>query len=604
MADRDLLLQQLSVVSSSPGVYLMKDRGGRVIYVGKALALRDRLRSYFSSGKLPAKVVSMLRELESFEYIVTDNELEALILENNLIKQYRPRYNVMLRDDKSYPYIKITVKEPWPRLVKTRVRQQDGSLYFGPFTGQAAAARTIDLLQKLFPIRDCDLEIRSDKPVKPCLKYHLGRCLGPCAGVADRDEYAQAVRQAALFLDGKQAAVIKELRAAMLQAAHRLEFERAAKLRDQLEVIAGLVQKQKAVLPRAENLDVCGFYREGDTVAVQVFFVREGRLLGRDTRFMTLLGGEELPEVVQEFLLRYYDAASQVPENIIVPALPRENSLIQGWFAKRGHRPTIRLATRGKLRELVAMAERNAQEALVQERVRTLGDEARASEALTELKDVLELRHIPQRIECYDVSNLQKSFTVGSQVTFDDGRPNRKLYKKYRISLESGPNDFEALRQMIARRLAHAKAGEPGWSLPDLLMVDGGPGQLSYALSALEEAGLSDIPVVALAKENEEIYLPGRRKPLVLPAGSAALQLLQRIRDEAHRFALGYHRKVRSAASTRSLLEEIPGIGPKRRQRLIHHFGSLRRIREADPKEIVKVTGLSLAQATRLKELL
>lgn len=602
MADRGLLLQQLSVASRSPGVYLMKDGAGRVIYVGKALALRDRLRSYFSSGKLPPKVVSMLQELESFEYIVTDNELEALILENNLIKRYRPRYNVMLRDDKSYPYIKITVNEQWPRIIKTRVRKPDGALYFGPFTGPAAAARTVDLLQKLFPVRDCDLDINSAKPVKPCLKYHLGRCLGPCAGLADVDEYRRAVEQAAMFLDGRQLTVVKELRRSMLEAAQRLQFERAAKLRDQLEIIAGLMQKQKAVLPKAENMDVCGFYREGDTLAVQVFFVREGRLVGRDTRFMTLLGGEELPDLVQEFLLRYYDAATQVPKSIVVPTLPREGMLIESWFASRGQRPAIRRAVRGKLRELVAMAERNAQEALVQERVRSLGDAGRASEALAELKKALGLPEIPQRIECYDVSNLHRAFTVGSQVTFDDGRPNRKLYKKYRISLEAGPNDFEAMRQMIARRLAHAKAGEPGWTLPNLILVDGGPGQLSYALRALEEAGISGVAVAALAKEHEEIYLPGKHKPLVLPPSSPALQLLQRIRDEAHRFAIGYHRKLRAAASTRSVLEELPGIGPKRRQRLMRYFGSLRRIREADPQEIARVARLSLGQALRLKE--
>ncbi len=602
MADRDLLLQQLSVASTSPGVYLMKDRMGRVIYVGKALALRERLRSYFTSGRVPPKVASMLRELESFEYIVTDSELERLILENNLIKRYRPRYNVMLRDDKTYPYIKVTVNEPWPRIVKTRVRKPDGALYFGPFTGPSAAARAVDLLQKLFPIRDCDLDIKPEKPVKPCLKYHLGRCLGPCAGLADQDEYTRAVERAVLFLEGRQTAVVKELRKAMLEAAEKLQFERAAKLRDQLEVISGLMQKQKAVLPRPENMDVCGLYREGDVVAVQVFFVREGRLVGRDTRFMTLLGGEELQDIVRDFLIRYYDVSSNLPDTIVVPQLPSEGQIIDEWFGKRGRRPRIKRALRGRLKELMAMAERNAQEAMVQERVRSLGDEARSSQALLELKEVLGLQRVPQRIECYDVSNLQRAFTVGSQVTFDDGRPNRKLYKKYRISLEKGPNDFEAMRQMLCRRLAHARGGEAGWALPDLILIDGGPGQLSYALRALKEAGMGEVSVVALAKENEEVYLPGRRDPLVLPATSPALQLLQRIRDEAHRFAVGYHRKVRSAESMRSVLEEVPGIGPKRRQKLIRHFGSLRRIRDADPQEIARVAGVSLVSALKLKE--
>ncbi len=602
MANRELLLQQLNAVAPSSGVYLMKDRAGRVIYVGKALALRERLRSYFSEGKVPPKVAAMLQELDSFEYILTDNELEALILENNLIKRYRPRYNVLLRDDKSYPYIKITSQEPWPRILKTRIRLRDGALYFGPFAGPAAASRTVDLIQRLFPIRDCDLDIREDKPVKPCLKYHLGRCPAPCAGLADAEDYRRSVERAVLFLEGKQSAVVKQLKKAMAEASERLEFERAAKLRDQLQIISGLMQKQKAVLPRPEDMDVCGFYREADIVAVQVFLIREGRLVGRDSRFMMVLGNEELPELVQEFVLRYYDTTTQVPETIVVPVLPQEAELVSKWFQDRGSHPVLRRATRGKIRELMMMAERNAQEALVQERIKSLGESGRISQALLELKEVLGLASVPQRIECYDVSNLQGAYTVGSQVTFDDGRPNRKLYKKYRIALEAGPNDFEAMRQMILRRMAHGRAGEPGWRVPDLIVVDGGTGQLAYALRALSEAGMGEVPVVALAKEREEIFLPGKRDPLRLPPNSAALQLLQRLRDEAHRFALHYHRRLRSTASVRSLLEEIPGIGPKRRQRLLRHFGTLRRLREADVEEIARVAGLSPLQALRLKE--
>ena len=602
------LEERIHALPDSPGVYLFQDAQGELLYVGKSVCLRDRVRSYFTS---PHSQNPRTRELVSriadFQVILTDNELEALILENNLIKQHHPRYNIRLRDGKSYPFIKVTTNEEWPRVLKTRRLEDDGARYFGPFSSVGSVDRTLKLLKKIFPY--CAPKRPIDgKQKRPCFYYYISRCLGACAGLADPDEYQEVIRQVILFLEGKGDEVVEKLRRQMEEASEAMQFERAAALRDQVRDIEHVLERQKVVSAQMDDEDVIAFAREGGEACVQVFFIRRGRLIGSES--FVLQGTEDAAEgqVMASFITQFYETAAQVPRTLLLQHEVEEWSVIEEWLRqKRRDKVFIRVPRRGKKRKLVELVARNAGETLEQMRIKWLSEKQRRAGALAGLREVLGLPAIPRRIEGYDISHTQGRETVGSMVVFEDGAPKRSDYRRFRIRTVEGPDDFAAMAEVLRRRFKRAQAeGEArkGWtSMPDLVLVDGGKGQVSVAQAALEEANL-DIPLIGLAKKEELIYRPGVREPLVLPRDSMALHLLQRLRDEAHRFAITYHRKRRGRAGLRSRLDEIPGIGPQRKVTLLKEFGSVRGIREASVEELTAVPGIGPMLAREIKECL
>jgi len=599
------LRARLSAVEPAPGVYLMKDDQGRVLYVGKASSLRSRLRSYFGSQSgMDAKTRELVQHIADFEVIRTDTPTEALILENELIKRYRPRYNIMLRDDKTYPFIRIT-NEPFPRVIATRRVVQDGSRYFGPYPSAGAVHRTLDLLKRLFPYRACDIEI-TGTAARPCLYYHIGRCVGPCIGAVSQEEYRKVIENVVLFLEGRADDVLARLRADMEEAAERLEFERAARVRDELRAIQHVLQQQKIVTGTDESFDVLAVAQSvGGDACVQVGFVRNGKLLGSEHYLMTGARVDDLPgAILTSFVQQYYAQASSVPPELVLQyPLEDPETLAEFLTQRRGEPVRLTVASEGLRRDLVQMIAKSAQQNLEQHRVRWLNDEQRTTLALEELADALGLERLPRRIECFDVSQLQGTHVVASMVVFEHGKPKKSDYRKFQIKTVEGQDDFAAMREAVTRRYRRALAAEEteAWqTLPDLVLIDGGKGQLNAACEALASLGLS-LPVAALAKEHEELYLPGRSLPIVLPRDSQALFLVQRIRDEAHRFAVTFHRTRRTRSTLRSLLDDIPGVGPRRRRELLRRFGSVEGIRRASVEEIAAVPGISRALAERIK---
>jgi len=573
-------------IPDKPGVYLFKDDRGRILYVGKAKSLNKRVRSYFQRGQ-PTKVMAMLQRAQELDFIVTDSEIEALILECNLIKQHRPRYNVVLKDDKNYPYIKITVNEEFPRVLITRRQLKDGARYFGPYTRAGAMHDTLRLLKKLFPFRSCTQQRFTNR--RPCLNFHIKRCLAPCTGQVDRERYAAVIREVCLFLEGRHDELVKDLTARMQEAAERLEFERAAELRDQIQAIEQVVARQKIVSTRLEDRDVVALARQGDTGQAVVFQVRQGKLVSEES--LTLRGTADKSEedVLAAFVKQYYSCASFIPPEILLNrSLGEEEEVIAAWLtAARGGKVRLETPRRGQKRELVAMAEKNASLLLAQEVVK----EARDARVLAEVARALDLPSPPRRMEAFDVSHLQGREAVASMVVFQDGRPKPDAYRRFRVR-SKGPDDFAAMGEVVARRFA--RAGDPKFApLPDLVLIDGGKGQLTAALKAMEAAGYGEIPVFALAKEEELIYAPGRSEPIRLCRDAAALHLLQRLRDEAHRFAVEYHRAARTKKTLGSLLEEIDGIGAARRRALLKAFGSLEAIKRASVEELARVPGMN-----------
>ena len=600
--------QRLRALAPAPGVYLMRDERGNVIYVGKAMRLRDRVRSYFQSTRhVDAKTRELVRHIADFDVIRTDTPTEALILENELIKRYQPRYNVMLKDSKTYPYLKIT-NEEWPRIISTRRIVDDGGRYFGPYTSAGSAYRTLNLLNRLFPYRKCDKRITGNEEV--CLYYHLHQCTAPCIAQVDRPTYMQAVDAAALFLNGQADEILRSLEEEMSQAADAWNFERAGELRDRISAIKHVLERQKIVSPNQDNADVIVVAQgEGGDAGVQVGFLRGGRLLGSEFFPMQARIEDAPGAILSSFISQFYGDAAVVPSALLLGHdLPDgERELLASWLTeRRGGSVEIAVPRRGRKRDLVAMVAKSAEENLEQSRLKFLSDEQRMTAAMTEIAAALDLPRLPRRIECFDISNLHGTNPVASMIVFQDGRPAKKEYRRFSIKTVEGSNDFAMMREVISRRFrraADAAEGPDGkWSvIPDLVIVDGGKGQLSASLAGLHDAGWTEQPIVALAKENEELFMPDNPAPIVLPRDSQALFLVQRVRDEAHRFAVSFHRQKRSKATFQSRLDEIPGVGPKRKQALLRRFGSLKGIQEAPAEELLAVPGISRAVAEQIK---
>jgi excinuclease ABC subunit C len=621
LMDQAQLKERLSALPSKPGVYLMKDALGHVIYVGKAINLRNRVRSYFrASNGQTRKLRRLVHNIADFEFIVTGSELEALILECNLIKKHRPHYNVRLKDDKRYPYIKITMQEDYPRIYTVRRMQDDGSRYFGPYTSSKAVRQTMETLRKLFPYLSCKREITGNDR-RPCLYYHIGRCAGPCIGAISKKEYRALIQQIILFLEGKQERIIQDLQEQMERAAQALDFERAAALRDQVQALRTVIEKQRIVFAAGNDEDVIAFAREDGQACVQTFFIRGGKLIGREYFVLTGTQDEDAEEIMTSFVKQFYDQAAYVPPKILVQHNVDEAMVIESWLRhKRGTKVTIHVPRRGRGRELVKMVAENAAETLAQLRAEWAAEQAKQVTALEELRKHLELDEAPTRIECYDISNIQGKAATGSMVVFVKGVARKSEYRRFRIKTVAGADDYAMLQEVLRRRFKgvaasrqqgagsekeQPSADQSGWGiLPDLLIVDGGKGQLNAALEVMTESGVEDVPVIGLAKQREEVFLAGRSKPILLPRDSQGLYLLQRIRDEAHRFAIQYHRKLRKKKGMTSALDAIPGIGPKRRQALLKRFGSVDAIREASVEELAAVPGMNWEVAARVKEVL
>ena len=615
--DQLLLKDKLQTLPTKPGVYLMKDEQGEVIYVGKAVNLRNRVRSYFhASAQHSPKLRRMVDHIADFDFIVTDSEIEALILECNLIKEHRPKYNVRLKDDKRYPYIKVTWQEDYPRVIITRRMEQDGARYFGPFTAVWAVHQTLDVLRRLFPYLTCKRKI-TGQDTRACLYYHIGRCAGPCIGAISKEEYRALINHLCLFLEGRTEEIVADLRAKMRSAAEALDFERAAVLRDQIRAVEKVTERQKIVLVVEGDQDVIALAREEDDACVQVFFIRQGKLIGREYFVLAGTAEESEAEIVASFVKQFYDEAAYVPPRILLPTEIEEAPIIEAWLReKRGSKVKLHVPRRGRQRELVQMAAENAAETLASLRAQWVMDAGRSVKALAELQEHLGLEEAPTRIEGYDISNIQGTAATGSMVVFVKGVPRKSNYRRFRIRTVEGADDYAMMQEVLRRRFRRAtqrisesasgETGEDSWTImPDLIVVDGGKGQLNATLEVLEEYGLrGEVPVISLAKKREEVFMPGCSEPLILPRDSQALYLLQRIRDEAHRFAIGYHRQLRTKKSLASMLEEVPGIGPKRRQALLQHFGSIEAIRRANIEELAAVKGMTRKAAESVKEYL
>lgn len=602
------LQERLRALPLSPGVYIFKDARSRVIYVGKASRLRHRVRSYFGSpaGFTP-KVVRLVEHIADFEFFVTASEEEALVVELNLIKKFRPRYNISLKDDKSFPYLKIDLADPFPRVTITRRVLSDGGRYFGPFASAGSVRTLLNLVKRIFPFRSCTRDI-TGKDRRACLDLHIKRCLGPCVGAVTREQYGEVIREVRLFLEGRLDSVVQELHRSMEQAADNLEFERAAVLRDQLQAVEQIVQQQKMAATVEGDQDVIAFYRSGDAATVQVFFIRDGKLIGREHFVLEGARDEKPCQMMSVFVKQFYGSSTNIPPLIVLQHPVEDMPTIRNWLTRKsGSSVSLIAPQKGRRKRLVEIVAENARHEQEQRRIAEMASSGSISAALKELKNVLGLPVTTQRIECYDISNVSGKFAVGSMVVFEDGKPARAQYRKFRIKTVSGIDDYSMMREVLLRRFKrHAEANgadRAGWGItPDLVLIDGGKGHLAVAVEALKEAGMPDQAVASIAKEHEEVFVPGSRNPLALAAGSPALHLLQRIRDEAHRFAIGYHRNVRSRESTGSMLDAVPGIGPKRRGALLKRFGSFHGVAEASLEDIAAVSGMNRAAAEKLKQ--
>jgi excinuclease ABC subunit C len=600
-----------------PGVYLMKDARGEVVYVGKAQSLRHRVRSYWqkqAQGPLEGhRVRSVVDRIADVDYTLTDSDSEAFLLEANLIKRYRPRFNVRLKDDKSYPYIKITLADDFPRVERTRKLPADGSRYFGPYASATSVDESMNLVRRLFPFRTCTIDIKDGVRAlqRPCLLYHIKRCQGPCIQAIDKEAYRADIAQIELFLEGRQETLVKALQAEMGSASARMEYERAAVLRDKVRAIERTMESQKMAAFARTELDCVGLARQDNQAAVQLFAVRGGKMIGRDVFLLDAVREATNEEVLTSFLEQFYARATSVPREVLVPRPLPETSALEAFLTgRRGGPVHLRVPQRGEKRDLMDLARRNAAETLAREQARWLADQGRTLAALEELAAALNLPGPPMRIECYDISNIQGSQTVGSMVVFEDGKPRTGEYRRFRVRSVTGPNDFASHQEVLRRRFRRARTGDEGaeeelrWRLPDLVIIDGGKGQVSAAKEVLDEQGLQDLPLAGLAKEREELFLPGASEPILLSPTSPALYLVQRLRDEAHRFAITYHRSLRSKASVRSAFDELPGVGPKRKRALLRVFGSIKQVRDAPVEQIAAVPGIGARLAATIKSTL
>lgn len=577
------LQEKIRSLPDAPGVYLFKDERGEVLYIGKAVSLRKRVSTYFTGrdfGYDGERLTSMVGQIADVEFLLTRNELEALILESNLIKQRRPRYNIVLRDDKQYPLIRLNPKDPFPALQVTRRIKNDGALYFGPYVPAGTMWDVLALINRTFPLRTC----RSIAGRTLCLEYHLGRCLGPCKGLLTQAEYAEVVQKVRLLLEGKDQEVIQQLEQQMHEAAGRLEYERAATLRDRIDSLRHATEDQRVISARGEDQDVFGLAQEGSEVQVQLLVVQGGKLIGRNSFVFEGVSPGGAAGALGSLIAQYYLGARHIPKTILTSHPPPEADLLAAMLSSRaGRQVEIRVPERGPKAHLVEMAVGNAQAMLAQ----SLTSSGARERAMEEVREALGLPRLPRRIECTDISDISGVLAVGSLVTFVDGQPSRRDYKRFRIHTVPGADDYAMQREVLGRRLA-----KKDWPLPDLLLIDGGRGQLNIGVLAAKEAGLPDLPLASLAKEEELVFRPRRAEPIRLPDGSRGKHLLQQVRDETHRFALAYHRSLRGKSGLRSVLDEIPGIGARRKRMLLQRFGSLKRLRAASVEELKTVGGL------------
>jgi excinuclease ABC subunit C len=597
------LKEQLKTLPAKPGIYLFKDKAGKVLYVGKAASLRNRVRSYFgATHSHDSKLHQMMSVVQSLDFIVTDSEQEALILENNLIKKHRPRFNVRLRDDKSYPYIKVSLNEEWPRVFLTRRFEDDSGRYFGPYASAGSVRMTLDLLKKLFRYCSPKWVITGKKP-RPCFDYSIRRCVGACSSQIAKDDYREIIDQVILFLEGKQDTVIRDLRSKMERAAEALEFEKAALLRDQVEAVESVTEGQKIISAGGGDEDVIAFARERNDACVQIFFVRSGKLIGRENFIMEGTQDEVPGHVTASFIQQFYGSAAYVPPRILLQTEPEDMEVIRSWLESvRDGKIDLKVPQRGQKKKLVDMVAENAKQALAQLKAKRLADTGKTALALKELQERLHLPRLPNRVECYDISNIRGTSAVGSMVVFENGRPKPSYYRRFKIKTVEGIDDYAMMQEVLKRRFKRVKVEDASsWAvMPDLVLIDGGRGHLTSVQEVMQELEVDSIPLAAIAKENEEIFLPDAVEPLVLPRDSQALYLLQRIRDEAHRFALSYHLHVRKKAALKSEWS-VPGIGPKRKRALLKKFGSVRGIKEASVEELMSVPGMTRQLAERVK---
>ncbi|OGO48417.1 MAG: excinuclease ABC subunit C [Chloroflexi bacterium RBG_16_64_32] len=647
-ASRTQLIEQVRAMPTRPGVYIFREASGEVIYVGKAASLKSRVRSYFGSPRsLEPKTRRLAGRIADVEYVVTASPQEALILEASLVKRHQPYFNVRLKDDKHYPYLKIDLSDKWPRVEITRRVQDDGARYFGPYASAGSVRQTLDLVKKLFPWRSCTKTITGNDP-RPCLDYYIHRCIGPCASLCSQEEYRDVIRQVTMFLEGRSEEVAGSLRRSMQEASAALEYERAARLRDQVRAIEHTRERQVMALPERVDMDVFGMARDGPEACVQVFFVRRGNVVGRDNFALDGAADEPDADVLASFLKQFYQSAAFVPRRVLLPFPVTDQALIRDWLAeRRGKGVQVLAPQRGDKRALVQTVVNNALESLQAARARWLADTGKARRALEQLQEEMNLPSLPQRIECYDISNIQGAAAVGSMVVFVDGRARPAEYRRFRIKSVEGANDFAMLQEVLRRRFqktaealaargadsslppaagdlkvapttasaaASPARGEPVEprapgipefdesfaAVPDLVIVDGGKGQVSAAHDEMRNLGVGQIPLAGLAKRFEELYVKDVSEPILLPRTSQALYLVQRIRDEAHRFAITYHRKVRAKAGMRSALDAVPGVGPKRKKALLRKFGSVKAIREAGVEEIAATPGFTRSLAEKV----
>ncbi len=596
----DTLRDRLDQLPVTPGVYLMKDAKGTILYVGKAVNLRSRVRSYFREDKgHSAKVQALVRQIVDLETLSTDTEVEALVLENTLIKRHRPYFNILLKDDKTYPYLKLTLNEPYPRLIVTRRRLADGGRYFGPYPDAGAMHATVRLIKQLFPLRQRPKPQFRDRP---CLNYSIGRCLAPCQGLVSQEDYREVVRKVEAFLSGRHRELVREIEAAMRVASAALDFEKAAALRDQVQAIAKLMEQQKVDADSDADQDVIGLASDEASVAVQVFEIREGRLTGRREHELAR-AGSAISDVLGAFMGQFYSDAETVPAEIVLREPPLDADLLAEWLAsRRGSKVRITVPQRGDKEKILRMAETNAKQALERGRLsRWAAIERGPQAALGELGEALGCAP-PRRIEGFDISHAQGSDTVASMVVFIDGKPAKDQYRKFKIRTVEGIDDFASMAEVVARR--YSKLGGPDverWEAPDAILIDGGKGQLNAAVAALDALGL-ELPIFGLAKQFEEIYLPGRKEGIQLGARSPARHLIERLRDEAHRFAITFHRNLRAKRMTRSILDDVPGLGAKRKTQLLSRLGSVDAMRRLNPSELAERGGIPLKVAQAVAE--
>ena len=603
------LNEKLKLVPTSPGVYFFKNRRGKVIYIGKAKNLRNRVRSYFQKGRVEGpKLAVLVSKIADLEWIVTDSEREALILEANMVKEYKPRYNVTLKDDKSFPYIRVT-NEEFPRIFPTRRIVRDGSRYLGPYTDVHTMRDLLKAIRKIFPIRSCnyrlDEETVAKKKVRLCLDYYINRCPGPCEGLISKEEYAKIVQQTVAFIEGKDARVVRELRQAMQEAAEKQQFEKAARLRDQIQAIEIFRSRQKVVMADEVDRDILAIAAEQDLACGLVFKIRDGKIVGRFHFYLTRYMEQSEQEVLQSFMQQYYVKTDFIPDEIFVSDPPEDRSNLESWLSERaGHRVKIIVPKIGEKAKLVQLAQRNAKLLLDELKLLKLKEKeeraAKVHPAVAALQKALALPKPPRRIEAFDISNISGTDAVASMVCFENGRPSKANYRRFKIRTVQGIDDFAMMHEAVFRR--YRRVMEENQEMPDLILIDGGKGQLSSALAALRELGIENQPVIALAKRLDEVFVPGNPDPQNIPKDSPALRLLQQVRDESHRFAVSYHRTLRGKRQIASILDEIPGVGEQRRRKLLEHFGSVRDLMKASAEEIAAIPGMPRKVAEKIFE--